>query len=131
MLNLAIHLLIALVAATVGYVLAGRKPPCGKNLCARAEGIRGAPKPLPMGLPDPSNPEPQIVWKVAEGQVMLEAEFAAFALMTFNHEAPCPDRHEAFRRGLIAVLHWHGLDPHDPPTGAIYDVLHRERPVVD
>lgn len=95
----------------------------GRNLRARADALRGAPK----GLPSASvTGEPH--WPVAEKQCQVEAEFGAFVLLLNNHEAPVTDLFEAYKRALRATLQWHGEDPEHPPTAEIFDILHREDP---
>lgn len=93
------------------------RPP---NLTARAEAIRGAPKPYPTG------PDGNTAWSIAEKQCKIEAEFATYVLLVNNHRGPVLDKADAYRRALQATVSWHGDDPANPPTAEIFDILHKE-----
>lgn len=91
-----------------------------KDLTARAEAVRGAPKTLPMGHDEVTR------WDVAQTQCKFEAEFASFVLLLTNHLPPVRDKAEAYRRALQVTLVWHGQNPQEPPTAQLFDVLHKE-----
>ncbi len=81
---------------------------------------RGAAKDLP------SLGDGVVAWPVAEKQIEITAEFAAFVLMYTHHEGPITDRKDAYRRGIATTLVWHGHDPEQAPTGKLHNILHKE-----
>lgn len=100
----------------------------------------GAPEPKPEPKPDPEEPPTDtggvrlaalewrktafplaadndgIRWDVAQKQLLMESEFAAFILAWWSHHPPAQTKEEFERRGLIAATVYHDVAIDDLPA---------------